>query len=174
MQYARHRAALGAKFHRIDWSSLPDLPGPPGPCGKRMASLNNDDGFRKALMRLCNLLSQRYAKHLEKTPSKLVNLDDCRQVWGSLAGPNKNVTDGVEDADASNSEGEIWDDFEDKNIKMALDEVIQFKWMSNVESLNEVSSLSELSNLNKMLLKMKDPILLFKSFMYFQNFYLKI
>lgn len=149
MQYVRHRAALGAKFHRIDWSSLPDLPGPPGPCGKRMASLNTNIKFRKAVMRLCNMLSQRYANHLEKTPNKLLNLDDCRQVRGSLAGLNKNLSVGVEHAEASNSEGERWDDFEDKNIKIALDEVIQCKWMSKVESLKQVRTLSEeWSNLN--------------------------
>ena len=138
MQYARHRAALGAKYHRIDWSSLTDLPGPPIPCSKRMAKLNTNIKFRKAVMRLCNMLSQRYANHLEKTPNNLLNFDDCRHVRGSLAGLNQKL-----------SEGERWDDFEDKNIKNALDEVIQCKWMSKVDVFKQARSLSEeWSNLN--------------------------
>lgn len=149
MQYVRHRAALGAKFHRVDWSSLSDLPGPPGLCRKRMAKLNTNIRFRKAVMRLCNMLSQQYANHLEKMPNKLLTFEDCRHVRGSLAGLNKKLPDGVEHAEVSNSEGGKWDDFEDKNIKNALDEVIQCKWMSKVDALKQVRFLSEeSSNLN--------------------------
>ncbi|KAK1265574.1 hypothetical protein QJS04_geneDACA010700 [Acorus gramineus] len=38
IQYAKYRAVLGAKFHRVDWASLADLPAPPDTCRRRMAA----------------------------------------------------------------------------------------------------------------------------------------
>ncbi|KAK1284996.1 hypothetical protein QJS10_CPB20g00191 [Acorus calamus] len=64
IQYAKYRAVLGAKFHRVDWASLADLPAPPDTCRRRMAALNSNLNVRKAVMKLCNVLGERYAKYL--------------------------------------------------------------------------------------------------------------
>ncbi|KAI3737738.1 hypothetical protein L2E82_27750 [Cichorium intybus] len=57
IEYVRHRASVGAKFHRAEWTSLQNLPAPPETCRRRMSTLNRNNQFRKAIMRLCNMLS---------------------------------------------------------------------------------------------------------------------
>ncbi|THG08515.1 hypothetical protein TEA_002148 [Camellia sinensis var. sinensis] len=136
MEYVRYRAALGAKFHRTDWSSLLDLPAPPDACRRRMALLNSDSKFRSSVMRLCNMLSERYAKHLERLQNKSLNHGDYSViVRDSLFGKDchKNFSSSVERNEELGFE-ERWDDFNDENIKKALDEVIRCKWMAKLDA----------------------------------------
>ncbi|XP_057504442.1 uncharacterized protein LOC130787950 isoform X1 [Actinidia eriantha] len=145
IEYVRYRAALGAKFHRTDWSSLPDLPAPPDACKRRMALLNSDLKFRKAVMRLCNLLSERYAKHLDKLQNKSLNSGDCSVlVRDSLVGKDcqRNFSCDVEDNEDLGSE-ERWDDFDETNIKIALDEVLRYKWIAKLDASKRVGSIAE-------------------------------
>ncbi|KAG6733311.1 hypothetical protein I3842_01G220300 [Carya illinoinensis] len=152
IQYVRHRAAHGAKYHRTDWASLPDLPAPPSTCKKRMASLNRNKNFRKAIMRLCNMLGERYAKHLEKTQNSSLNKDDRRLLLRSspMEGLNQIFANGDEHAGEAGCEEKSWDDINDKNIKIALDEVIRYKRMAKLEASKRVgSTYEEWSDLNK-------------------------
>jgi general transcription factor 3C polypeptide 1 len=64
--YARYRASLGARFHRVDGVAIPGLPAPPEICRRRIASFKHVLTVRKALMNLCTLLATRYAKHLQQ------------------------------------------------------------------------------------------------------------
>lgn len=113
MQYARYRVTLGARFHRVDWESVLDLPAPPENCRRRMASLKSIPSVREAIMKLLNLLSIRYAKHLENTVSQ----------------PSSSST-------TENSPLEVksfcWDDFEAASVQKALNEVISCKQMAKV------------------------------------------
>ncbi|CAE5962590.1 unnamed protein product [Arabidopsis arenosa] len=103
-KYVRHRAALGAKFHGVNWASVPELPAPPLPCKRRIQTLMKNDKVRKAVMRLCNLLSERYAKHL-KTESGCV--------------------------EHRKDEGK-WDDFNEKSISQAFNNVLELKKMAKL------------------------------------------
>lgn len=106
IQYARYRATLGARYNRADWSSIPGLPAPPDTCRRRMVLLNSNLNVRKAIMRLCNQLGERYVKHLEKVKEKeLVHYTGPRPI--------------------SSLQEHCWDDFEDQNISMLVDEVLQ-------------------------------------------------
>lgn len=111
IEYVRNRAALGAKFHSTDWVSLQSLPAPPHTCRRRMSTLNRNNQFRKAVMRLCNMLSARYAKHLENSK-------------------NKPLGDHTNDFNIE----ERWDDFDNKDIKMVLDEVLSYKQTAKSEA----------------------------------------
>ncbi|KAI3803697.1 hypothetical protein L1987_31857 [Smallanthus sonchifolius] len=124
IEYVKHRVVLGAKFHRINWSSLPSLPGPPDTCRRRMAILNRNKQFRKALMRLCNMLSVRYAVHLDASKNKSLG-DDCRVFI-----KDHDLIDHTNDL---NSE-ERWDDFDNKDIQMVLDEVLKYKQVAKLEA----------------------------------------
>ncbi|KAI3512502.1 hypothetical protein L1887_19818 [Cichorium endivia] len=116
IEYVRHRASLGAKFHRAEWATLQNLPAPPETCRRRMSTLNRNNQFRKAIMRLCNMLSFRYAKHLEYSKNK--TLIDNRKA------PDLSHTSNEMDID------EEWDAFDKQDIKIALDEVLQYKQVS--------------------------------------------
>ncbi|KAL4560086.1 hypothetical protein LXL04_032234 [Taraxacum kok-saghyz] len=117
IEYVRHRATLGAKFHRAEWASLENLPAPSGTCRRRISTLNRNIQFRKAVMRLCNMLSVRYAKHLEHSKNK--TLIDNRKAP---------VIHHSNELDID----EQWDDFEKKDIKLALDEVLHYKQVSKI------------------------------------------
>lgn len=70
MAYIRVRAVLGARYYRVPWKSLSDLPAPPHTCLRRMALLLKTNGkIRGAVMCLCNLLGERYIRYLEKERS---------------------------------------------------------------------------------------------------------
>ncbi|KAK3030920.1 hypothetical protein RJ639_036658, partial [Escallonia herrerae] len=140
IEYARHRAALGAKYHRTDWASLSNLPAPPDTCKRRMALLNNSIQFRKALMRLCNVLTERYAKHLGEFHSKSSNNDSCRVMVRNYS-PGQECNRSYSDVLEHTEEG--WDDFNNKDIKVALDEVLQYKRRAKEEALVTVGSASE-------------------------------
>ncbi|XP_057830258.2 uncharacterized protein LOC131041249 isoform X1 [Cryptomeria japonica] len=123
--YARYRTPLGARFHRVDWVSVPGLPAPPETCRRRIASFKHEPTVRKALMHLCNLLTARYSKHLQQMDGDLI----------------------VDDADIGNLEGPsqlypLWDDFEEPSIAAAVDEVMRCKCMAKLSAVkkNGVSS----------------------------------
>ena len=137
IQYARHRAALGAKYHRTDWASISDLPAPPSTCKKRMSLLNNNAKFRKAVMGLCNTLGERYVKLLEK--------DDCRSQDSFCEGVDMDSYDGKLHTQGTVVE-DPWDDFDNSNIKVALDEVLRCKWMAKPEASERVGFICEESS----------------------------
>ncbi|KAH9323304.1 hypothetical protein KI387_017943, partial [Taxus chinensis] len=123
--YARYRATLGARFHRVDWVSIPGLPAPPQTCRRRIASLKHEPTVRKVLMNLCNLLAARYAKYLQQMETE-------------------EVTD---DADIGNSEGPsqlytLWDDFEEPSIAAAVDEVMRCKCMAKLSAVKRIGGSS--------------------------------
>ncbi|XP_052182207.1 uncharacterized protein LOC127794928 isoform X2 [Diospyros lotus] len=142
IEYVRHRAALGANFHRTDWSSLPRLPAPPDACKRRMALLNSDLKFRKAVMRLCNVLGERYAKHLDKLGNRSSNSTGCRVRDSFLRKDCHRTPDDVERNEELGFEGN-WDNFDDKNVKIALDEVLQYKRMFKLDSSRRDGSVVE-------------------------------
>ncbi|KAL5757388.1 hypothetical protein ACOSP7_019999 [Xanthoceras sorbifolium] len=140
IQYVRHRAALGAKFHRVDWASLSNLPASPKACARRMSSLKRNTKFRKALMMLCNILSERYVKHLEKTQSNNGSrlLEQCL----SREGLKQNIAKGVAHTEDAGFEENHWDDFDDESIKRAFEGVLQLKQMAKLEASTRVGSVS--------------------------------
>lgn len=119
IEYARHRAALGANFHRLNWASIPNLPAPPDTCKRRMALLKTSDSTRKALMKLCTFLAERYSKYLTQYHDKMLNYGDSKMMVRDYAS--------VEDGKRSVPESWKWDDFDENNIKIALDNVLRQK-----------------------------------------------
>ncbi|KAJ3680257.1 hypothetical protein LUZ60_016535 [Juncus effusus] len=105
MQYVRRRVYLGPNIHRVDWSSISNLPALPATCRRRMAILKLNLNIRRALSRLCNLLSERYAKCKETT-----------------------ATQGY-----SETEEFCWDNFEDPEVKKAFEEVLEYKRTAKLE-----------------------------------------
>lgn len=151
IEYVRYRAALGANFHCTDWSSLRDLPAPPAACKRRMALLNSDLKFRKAILRLCNMLGERYAKHLDKLQNKSLSHGDCRGIVGdSLFGKNlrRSLSCNDEHSEDMYFEGR-WDDFDDVCIKVALDEVLHYRRIAKLDASKRARSVPvEWSELN--------------------------
>ncbi|OMO93319.1 hypothetical protein CCACVL1_06543 [Corchorus capsularis] len=146
MQYARYRVAHGAKLHRVDWTSVADLPAPPSACERRIAFLKRNAKFRKALMQLCNILSQRYVMHLERNQNRSFNNSDCRLlVRPSLVG----FSNGIEHGEDAGIEEERWDDFDCKKIKRGLDGALRIKQIVNLEASKMAKSISaEWSTIN--------------------------
>ncbi|KAL6996271.1 hypothetical protein U1Q18_006406 [Sarracenia purpurea var. burkii] len=144
IEYVRYRAAHGAKFHRIDWSSLPDLPAPPDACKRRMALLNSDLKFRKSVMRLCNMLSERYVKHLNELQNQSLKDGDCSViVRDSLFGKECHVDSSCKSDHNEEGFEERWDDFDNKNVKIILDEVLQYKGIAKLDASKRVGSVAE-------------------------------
>ncbi|XP_038725452.1 uncharacterized protein LOC120016650 isoform X1 [Tripterygium wilfordii] len=135
IQYVRHRVALGAKYNRICWASLSHLPAPPSFCRRRMALLKQDMKFRKALMRLCNIVSKRYEKYLEKIHNRSVNVD-CGQYMqcSSGIGLKRNLLNDIEHKHGTSLKEELWDDFADEKIKVAFEKVLCCKNMAAIEA----------------------------------------
>ncbi|CAA6670524.1 unnamed protein product [Spirodela intermedia] len=123
IEYVKYRAPLGAKFCRVDWTSITDLPADPDACKRRMYVLNSNKTVRKKVMKLCNIVGSRYTKFLRKSKEEKVR---CR--------------DGSEMLNHGNSRKESWDDFDDPEVKMAVDEVLRFKSMANLEYNKKVKS----------------------------------
>ncbi|XP_023643726.1 uncharacterized protein LOC17896594 isoform X2 [Capsella rubella] len=107
-QYVRHRAALGAKFHGVNWASVPDLPAPPLACKRRIQTIMKNDKVRKAVMGICNLLTERYAKHLETESGSVEHRKDTCFVE------------------------EKWDDFNEKSISQAFNDLLELKKMAKL------------------------------------------
>lgn len=152
IQYVRHRAALGVKYHRIEWASLSDLPAPPRTCRRRMNLLNGNLRFRKAVNKLCNMLSERYAKQLEKSQNLSLNKDDCRQFVRPQSSKGvHNILSPAVEIQTTSLNGEAWDDFENKSIKTALDEIFRCKMMAKLEASSQKvqSQYEEWSDVNE-------------------------
>ncbi|OMO66113.1 B-block binding subunit of TFIIIC [Corchorus olitorius] len=146
MRYARYRAALGAKFHRVDWTSIAGLPAPPRACARRITFLKRNAKFRKALMKLCNMLSERYVMHLERNQNRSLNNSDCRLLVRSSS---VGFSNGIEHGEDAGFEEERWDDFDDKKIKRALEDALRFKQIVKLEASKRAGSISaEWSNIN--------------------------
>ncbi|KAJ4717806.1 B-block binding subunit of TFIIIC [Melia azedarach] len=150
IQYVRHRAALGAKFHRVDWPSLANLPASARACARRMSTLKGNAKCRKAIMKLCNMLSQRYAKHLEKSENMSLDDNNCRVLKRSSFKECPNL-------DSSKQ----WDDFDDKNIQRALEDILRLKqmakWEASEKNLEESGLASPLCEQNLGMEQQKDP-----------------
>ncbi|KAK6148741.1 hypothetical protein DH2020_016266 [Rehmannia glutinosa] len=130
IEYSRQRAAQGAKFHRVDWASVPNLPAPPDTCKRRMAILNSYMPFRKAVMKLCNMLAERYSKHLEKFQDKMLNHGDSRKmVHDSALGEDSSYS-------PASMSGE-WANFDEDIVKVTLDDVLRYKRMSKLEAVQD-------------------------------------
>ncbi|XP_038903737.1 uncharacterized protein LOC120090216 isoform X2 [Benincasa hispida] len=137
IQYVRYRAARGTRFSRTNWCSISNLPAPPGTCRKRIAWLNGSVRFRKLVMRLCNILGKRYVKYLEKSKNASVHQDDPKLILTSLKGKGLNICGSKHHSEDAQ---EQWDDFDDKDVKMALDEVLHFKKMTMLGDFRRVGS----------------------------------
>lgn len=116
-----------------------------------MNVLNNNTQFRKAVMGLCNILSDRYAKHLTKFQSKLLCDQDCRVMVrdsSSAEHCSENFSDGHEPNHDLHTE-ERWDNFNNEKVAIALDEVLRYKRMAKLVASREVYSVSaDCSDLN--------------------------
>nr|XP_011467426.1 PREDICTED: uncharacterized protein LOC101308114 isoform X2 [Fragaria vesca subsp. vesca] len=145
IQYVRHRATLGAKIHRVNWASVPDLPAPPVACMKRMASLKSNKKFRSAVMRLCNILSERYARILKKTQNRSLNKDDCSLLLrDSIGEGHDNNLPNISDQNLGTAlQNEPWDDFDDNYVKKSLEEVLHHKRLAKFDASTRVGSTSE-------------------------------
>ncbi|CAN1785476.1 hypothetical protein LINPERHAP1_LOCUS16885 [Linum perenne] len=125
-QYARHRSILGVRFHRVDWNKVPCLPGPPRTCARRMASLKRNKSLRKAVMKLCNILSERFVKHLEKSQS-MYESGKLTRVLHRYSTVGRTDGQGDNNMDLAGSKEEQWDDFNEKSVKEAFEDVILYK-----------------------------------------------
>lgn len=150
IQYVRYRAARGAKFHSVDWASLPNLPACPMACKRRMSSLRSGERFNNALMKLCNMLSEQYVKHLEKYQN--MSLDNgCKVRSSSREGHCHNISNGVEHTEDAGFEEKQWDDFDDRNIERALEDVLRLKQMAKLEASKRVGPAEDCSNVTLLL-----------------------
>ncbi|KAK4343178.1 hypothetical protein RND71_038994 [Anisodus tanguticus] len=127
IEYARHRAALGAKFNRVDWGKLPNLPAPPDACRRRMSTLRTSQQFRKSVMRLCNVLSQRYVDYLKKSKDKTLNHEGHQATECCCFKHTSHYLS-----------QDPWDNFNDANIKSALDDALRCKKIGKSETLEDV------------------------------------
>ncbi|KAL8170314.1 hypothetical protein V2J09_022118 [Rumex salicifolius] len=106
IQYARQRATHGAQS-LVGWASITDLPASTSSCKKRIAGLKKDLEFRKSLMELCNLLSQRYAQQPDRVQERMSCGIECNQV--------------------PDCQKDQWDNFDDEQVKRVFDEVLNCK-----------------------------------------------
>ncbi|CAI9753733.1 unnamed protein product [Fraxinus pennsylvanica] len=134
IEYSRYRASLGAKFHRVDWASISSLPAPPDSCRRRMAILNSYIPFRKAVMKLCNILAERYARYLEQVQGKIMNHADSDVMDQDYAFEEENM------CFSAPKFGPCWDNFDDNSIKLALEDVLQYKRLAKLEASKHISS----------------------------------
>ncbi|XP_047958329.1 uncharacterized protein LOC125203869 isoform X2 [Salvia hispanica] len=132
IEYATHRAARGANFHRTDWVSIINLPAPPDACKRRMALLNSFIPFREAVMKLCTALSEQYAKYLEKFQDKLLIHSDSKEM---IRGPPSEEAAMLEK----------WANFDEDIIKVALDDVLRCKRLVKLNAARETFPEQEMS-----------------------------
>ncbi|GER53573.1 B-block binding subunit of TFIIIC [Striga asiatica] len=126
IEYARYRAALGAKYHRVDWASVPNLPAPPNTCKRRMAVLNSYMPFRKAVMKLCNMLAERYSKYLAQRHDKILDDGDFIKMTNDPSVVENHLK-------SSTTVSEEWANFDEDVIKLMVNEVLRHKRMSKLE-----------------------------------------
>ncbi|XP_068479341.1 uncharacterized protein [Phaseolus vulgaris] len=136
IQYVKHRAVLGAKS-RVYWKSISDLPTSPTACMERMTLLNGNLRFRTAVNKLCNILSERYAKHLQKYQNMSLNSDECKQFVRSQ--PYEGISNNSPDVEIQTRSlnREAWDDFENKTIKTALEEILRCKIIAKLDASSQ-------------------------------------
>ncbi|RZB46061.1 hypothetical protein D0Y65_050195 [Glycine soja] len=108
---------------------------------RRMNLLNSNMRFRKAVNKLCNMLSERYAKQLEKSQYSSLN-NDCKQFVRSQSceGILNNSSPDAE-IQITSLNKEAWDDFENKNTKMSLDEILRCKLMAKLGASSQKGQL---------------------------------
>ncbi|KAK1389808.1 hypothetical protein POM88_017986 [Heracleum sosnowskyi] len=111
-----------------------------------MASLNSCMQFRKALLKLCNILTERYAKHLNKFQKKSIILDGEHSVMVrnnvSAENSSEKDSDGQQQSQEINPEDQ-WDNFNNNDIKMALDEVLRHKRTAKLDAHRDICSLPD-------------------------------
>ena len=139
MQYTRRRVFMGDRSNRVAWSLVPNLPTDRSACRRRMIKLISDKSTRRAVMRLCNLLGKRYGRYLKNAwrirGKNTLNFDanvESRQGTIAEETVDQDILGGHEDTQTSFQQN-CWDDFEDPDIKMAVDEVLRCKKMASVE-----------------------------------------
>ena len=138
MIYIRMRAILGARYYRVAWNSLSDLPAPPNTCRRRMAILlKGNESIRRAVMCICNLLGKRYTRYLEKE-----RISKKRRLLPQIS-ESSNETSLDSDSEQFN-----WDDFEVPEIKSALDEVLELIRTEKVDQTKRVGAKNEKNNNN--------------------------
>ncbi|TKW40477.1 hypothetical protein SEVIR_1G248400v4 [Setaria viridis] len=138
MIYIRMRAILGARYYRVAWNSLSDLPAPPNTCRRRMAILlKGNENIRGAVMCICNLLGKRYARYLEKE-----RRSKKRRLLPQIS-KSSNETNLDSDSEQFN-----WDDFEVPEIKSALNEVLELIRTEKVDQTKRVGAKNEKNNNN--------------------------
>ncbi|KAK8949841.1 hypothetical protein KSP40_PGU017725 [Platanthera guangdongensis] len=130
--YARERAMLGAKNFRVEWSSLLNLPAHPDTCKRRIYSLKQKPNIRWAISRLCGLLGERYSKYLDNSWIK-ANQDSLD---ANFEQSNKDII--LYETVQNESASYLWDNFEDSDIKLALDEVFKYKRLARMEDAKRV------------------------------------
>lgn len=165
VQYTRIRAAKGAKFQRIDWNQLPDLPAPPKCCRRRISLLKKNLTFRKCLMGLCNLLSKRFLKHLKENQDALHNYNS-KLVMNDLSkkGLNIGLSNNSENASVVGSQNGEWDNFDDKTIKAALEKVLQYKHRATMEEHQDECIYNEENVINDSPIKLHLFVIMTSSF----------
>ncbi|XP_044984732.1 uncharacterized protein LOC123452170 isoform X4 [Hordeum vulgare subsp. vulgare] len=124
MAYTRYRTRRGAKISRVAWNSISDLPALPAACCKRMSTLRAKTNIRTAVNRICNILAIRYKR------SKAKELSNSS----------------YENSADSDSEQFNWDNFDDPEIRNALDEILEFIRLGNMGQTNRISPENERSN----------------------------
>ncbi|CAH9114788.1 unnamed protein product [Cuscuta epithymum] len=140
--YVKCRAALGAKIHRVDWSSLKNLPAPPDACKRRMALLNSNSEFRKALMKLSNVLHARYVKYLQIFQDLSLNQSGSTLVSPESEEHNRDSMGRLNPTTGSFFD-EGWDNFDDDNVKVALEDALQLKKKAKLEASKDVELLDD-------------------------------
>ncbi|XP_060196659.1 uncharacterized protein LOC132625981 isoform X2 [Lycium barbarum] len=146
IEYVRLRAALGPYSRCFKWASVKNLPASPDACKCRMAILMKGCiQFRSALMKLCNVVSERYARYLQ---NRSLDCGDCEEMVQRDA--SEDLNQGVSDSPEHSREAaeERWDDFDVYNVKVALDKVLECKKMAKLNGSNGVQSANANSDLS--------------------------
>ncbi|MCD7453378.1 hypothetical protein HAX54_020793 [Datura stramonium] len=147
IEFVRHQATLGPYSRYFKWASVKNLPASPDACKNRMNILKGCIQFRSALMTLCNVVSERYARHLQR---RSLDCDECEEIVQHNAS-EEDVNQGVSDSRKHSREAvaeERWDDFDDGSIKVALDKVLECKKMAKLDVSTGVQSANDKSDLS--------------------------
>ncbi|EEE64746.1 hypothetical protein OsJ_19602 [Oryza sativa Japonica Group] len=112
-----------------------NLTASPAACCRRMSDLRAKMYIRLAVSQICNLLGIRYAKHLERE-----RISKAKGLLSQVSDSNK------ENCVDSDSEQLNWDNFEDQEIRGALDEVLEFIQLEKMDRTKQISSKNEVSN----------------------------
>lgn len=88
------------------------------------------------------MIGERYAKFLEKTQNRSLTKDDCRLLLRGSSGEDndRNLPNISNHNQGTGVQEEPWDDFDDNNIKRALEEVLHYKRMAKLDASKRVGS----------------------------------